>query len=155
MAKILLPVPAELEDDPLPCPKGFDLTTLEVADFVAGFMFGFTGHDDKADMEQCFKDTPEFRTDMCNVYANLVTKDNQKVLEAIQKFMSDLPKFQSYMAGCSGKGTVSADFAVLSNWFKGWKAQGEMKIYSIAYHNLLEHMSEIKADISTMEVQFG
>lgn len=60
LAKLLLPVPAEMEmlDDQLPCPKGFKLTTIELADFVSGFMFGFTGHDDKTDMEKCFKDTP-------------------------------------------------------------------------------------------------
>ena len=102
--RILLPVPtAELEvADQLPCPKGFELTTLEVADFIAGFVYAFTGHDDKAIAEQCWHDTQAFRDDMCDVYANIITKDNQKVLAAIQKFILDLPETHSYMESCLG-----------------------------------------------------
>ena len=48
----------ELETDQLPCPNGFKLTTIMIADLMAGFTFGFTGKNDKADMEKCFHDTP-------------------------------------------------------------------------------------------------
>ena len=55
-------------------------------------MHGYSNaHNDKADMEACFKSTPEFRNDMCDVYNGMLTKDNQKVLAAIQSFMADLP----------------------------------------------------------------
>ena len=84
---------------------------------IAGFMHGFTGHDDKSEMEQCYKDSPEFLADMCDVYANLVTKDNQKVLSAIQKFMGDLPQFHTFMEPCKKIGTIDADFTVVRTWF--------------------------------------
>ena len=93
-------------------------------------MYGFTNHNDKADMEKCFKDTPEFEADMCDVYANLITKDNQKVLIAIQNLVADLPEFHTYMQGCAGFGTVLADWNVVATWFKYWKAQGMMKVYA-------------------------
>ena len=62
-----------------------------MADFIAGFAAGYTGHDDKAILEGCYKDTKEFRADICDIYANIITKDNRKVLAALQKFNSDLP----------------------------------------------------------------
>ena len=36
----------------------FDLTTKEVADYIAGFMYGLTSNNHQAQMETCFKDTP-------------------------------------------------------------------------------------------------
>ena len=36
----------------------FELNTIEVADFLAGFVHGFTGQDHKAYFESCIKDTP-------------------------------------------------------------------------------------------------
>ena len=49
-----------VSDEPQSCPEGFEMSTTIVADFVAGFIQGFTEHDDKADLEKCFADSPEF-----------------------------------------------------------------------------------------------
>ena len=38
----------------------FTLNTTIIADYLAGFMHGFTGHDDKAEMEACFADDDAF-----------------------------------------------------------------------------------------------
>jgi len=54
----------------------FTLNTVETADFLAGFIKGFTGNDHKAEMETCFKDTDAFEMDVCAVVKALETKDN-------------------------------------------------------------------------------
>jgi len=38
------------------------------------------------------------------------------------------------MAGCPSE---AADWATLQGWYKYWKAQGTMKVYSTAYKNAL------------------
>jgi hypothetical protein len=54
LAKLALPVPADYKlGNTVSCGK-FSLNTVEIADFIAGFMAGFTGHDDKTYMETCF-----------------------------------------------------------------------------------------------------
>ena len=42
------------------------------------------------------------------------------------------------------------DWAVVANWFKYWKAQGMMKVYAQAYHNLVPHGKEVKADVAQL-----
>ena len=55
LAKLALPVPADYKlGNTVKCNDSFSLNTTEIADFIAGFMAGFTGHDDKAYMETCF-----------------------------------------------------------------------------------------------------
>ena len=81
-------------------------------------------------MEKCFQDTPQFQADMCDIYSNIITKDNQKVLTAIQKFLSDLPEIKQFMEPCKSLGTINADWEVVATWFKYWKAQGMMKVYA-------------------------
>ena len=73
-----------------------------MADFIAGFASAYTGHDDKAILEGCYKDTPEFRADVCDIYANIITKDNRKVLAALQKFNGELPLIRHFMEPCEG-----------------------------------------------------
>lgn len=57
--------------------------------------------------------------------------------------MSDLPEFNGFMAGCPN---AASDWAVVQNWFKYWKAQGEMHVYSIAYRNLMKNAPTLKSD---------
>jgi hypothetical protein len=52
------------------------MSTVEVADFIGGFMEGFTGHNNKADLETCFHDTDAFEQDICTFVADFRTKDN-------------------------------------------------------------------------------
>ena len=128
----------------------FSLTTTIIADYLAGFFNGFTGHDDKAAMEACFADNDSFETDVCEFVADFRTKDNRKVMEGIQKVLGDLPELNSFMDSCPA--SVQADKDVVSNWFKYWKGQGEMKVYQTAYKNIIGNFDQIKTiakDIST------
>lgn len=146
LAKIALPLPSELGN--ADC-GDFTLSTVEVADFIAGFIDGFTGHDHKAYMETCFKDTDAFETDVCTLVADLKTKDNQKIAEALHQLIStDLPSLNGFMAQCPD---AAADFAVVGNWWKTWKAEGTMKVYSTAYKNVVSNMATIKADVKILE----
>jgi hypothetical protein len=52
------------------------LTTSEVADFLAGFIYGVTGVDNQAYFQTCFHDTPAFEVDVCTAVADFATKDN-------------------------------------------------------------------------------
>jgi len=52
------------------------------------------------------------------------------------------------MAACPD---AQADFAVVGNWFKYWKSQGEMKIYQSAYKNILGNMATLKADAGKID----
>ena len=149
LAKLALPVPSETTVGDVKC-ADFELSTKIIADYLAGFMGGFTGNNNKADMEACFADSPQFETDVCEFVADFRTKENQKVLEGLQKLLGDLPLINSFMSTCPAN--VKADHDVVASWFKYWKSQGEMKVYSTAYRNVVSHMSDIKtlsSDIST------
>ena len=120
----------------------FTLNDTIIADFLAGFFHGFTGNDDKAAMESCYHGTASFESDVCEFVADFRTKDNRKVMEGIQKVLGDLPELNSYMDSCPAE--VKADKDVVSNWFKYWKGQGEMKVYQTAYKNLVGNFDDIK-----------
>ena len=142
IAKIALPVEAvgtELGD--VSC-ADFTLSTTIIADYLAGFMHGFTGHDDKAEMESCFADDDAFETDVCEFVADFRTKDNRKVMEGLQKVLGDLPEIKSFMSTCNAQ--VQADRQVVGDWFRYWKGQGEMKVYQTAYKNVVGNFPEIK-----------
>ena len=82
LAKLALPVPTYEKLGDHNC-GDFSLTTTIIADYLAGFFNGFTGNDDKADMEACFADNDSFETDVCEFVADFRTKDNRKVMEGI------------------------------------------------------------------------
>ena len=129
------------------------MNTLEIADFIAGFMEGFTGNNKKTEIEQCFHDNDPFEQDICDIVADIRTKDNQKIAEAMQKLLkTDIPEFKTFMSACPAD--VQTDFQAVGNWYKFWKAQGEMKVYSTAYKNVVGNMAAIKADVQTLEGYF-
>ena len=140
IAKMALPVQSgELGD--VEC-ADFKLSTTIIADYLAGFMHGFTGHDDKAEMETCFADDDAFETDVCEFVADFRTKDNRKVMEGLQKVLGDLPEIKSFMSTCNDQ--VQADRQVVGDWFRYWKGQGEMKVYQTAYKNVVGNFPQIK-----------
>jgi len=148
LATLALPKPASIGAS-ASC-ADFDLTTTEVADFIAGFIKGFTNNDHKTDLEGCFADTDAFEADICTFVADFRTKDNQKVLEGVHLLLgTDLPQLNGFISKCPA--AVTSDWAIVGNWFKYWKAQGEMKVYSTAYKNIVGNMAEIKTDVKTLE----
>ena len=102
LAKLALPVPtAEMlygfgDTD---C-GDFSVNTTIIADYLAGFMYGFTGNDDKAAMEACFVDNQSFENDVCDFVADFRTKDNRKVMEGLEKVLGDLPELDSFVSSC-------------------------------------------------------
>ena len=149
VARIALPVPKSV--GAVDCYEGFELNTVEVADFLAGFVHGFTGKDHKDYFETCIKDTDSFEKDICDAVADFATKDNQKVLAGVKKVLKDMPDLKGFLDGCPD---AKDDIEVTENWFKYWKGQGEMKVYSTIYKNVVANMSTIKKDADTMEDDF-
>jgi hypothetical protein len=130
----------------------FTINTTVLADYLAGFFNGFTGHDDKAAMETCFHDNDSFETDVCAFVADFRTKENQKVLEGLQKVLGDLPELDSFMSSCPAN--VQADKAVVSDWFKYWKGQGSLKVYQTLYKNVISNMPKIKEFASDIKTKY-
>jgi len=89
---------------------------------------------------------------MCDAANAFATKDNQKVLQGLQKIRADLPLFKQYVSACPAD--VQADFAAVGTWYKSWMAQGEMQIYQNAYKNVLHNMATIKADANTIDADW-
>merc|ERR1712226_1000054 len=77
----------------------------------------------------------------------IATKDNQKILGAIQTILGDLSTINTMLAGCPND---QADFAPAENWFTYWKGQGEMKVYSTAYKNLSANFATVSAQASAL-----
>jgi hypothetical protein len=144
------PIQSELTADPVSC-GDFTLNTVEVADFLAGFVHGFSGHDHKAEFETCFHDTPEFEEDICSIYSAIKTKDNEQIINAVHTILGDMPKIKSYLSACTD---ATADVQVVGDWYRYWKDQGTMKVYQTAYGNVIHNMDTIKADASTMEADY-
>merc|ERR1719464_299690 len=143
LALTVLPSPPTLGESNNTC----GLNQTMIADILAGFVDGFTGHDDKADLESCLAVTDGFEQDMCDVAEAFATKDNQRILGAIQTILGDLSTINTMLAGCPND---QADFVPAENWFKFWKGQGEMKVYSTAYKNLSQNFAQISAQASQL-----
>ena len=62
-----------------------------------------------------------------------------------------MPDLKGFLDGCSD---AKDDIEVTENWFKYWKGQGEMKVYSTIYKNVVANMPTIKKDADTMEDDF-
>merc|ERR1712113_470187 len=91
--------------------EAFDcgLSTKSIADVLAGFTFGFTGHDDRAYLEQCIKDTPQFEADMCAAANAFATKDTQQATAAVHTILADMPFIHTmYVTDCPA---IAADTA--------------------------------------------
>ena len=151
MAKIALPIAGAEQLGDTKC-ADFTLSTTIIADYLAGFMEGFTGNNNKAAMEACFADSPDFETDVCEFVADFRTKDNRKVLEGIQKLLADLPEINSFMDTCPAN--VKADEDVVKGWFNYWKGQGEMKVYQTAYKNVVGNFDQIKTVSKDIETKY-
>jgi len=149
IAKIALPLPASSFGD-VTC-GNFSLTDQGVADYLAGFIAGITGNDHKAYFETCIKPTAAVEQDICTAVADFETKDNQKVLEGVKKILADVPTIKSWLDACSD---AQADIAQLEGWYTYWKGQGEMKVYSTMYKNVVGNMPEIKTDIAALEKDY-
>ena len=65
--------------------------------------------------------------------------------------MSEMPEMKKMLDGCP---KAKSDIDTTEGWYKYWKSQGEMKVYSTAYKNVVNNMSTIKKDASTMEDDF-
>lgn len=149
IAKIALPLPPSYEAS-ITC-GDFSLTTVEVADYLSGFIYGFTGVDHKDYFEKCFQDTQAFEQDVCDAVTDFRTKDNQKVIAGVKKLLGDLPELSGWLAACPD---AKADIATVGTWFKYWKAQGEMKVYGTAYKNVVGNMPTIKTDVAKLETDY-
>jgi len=92
IARTALPTPAlrlgaahEDENEFAPYPTCmYVINSKDDAEFLAGFIESFTGNNHKDEMLSCYKDSDEWRTDICNAVADIATKDNTKVIEGIQ-----------------------------------------------------------------------
>ena len=127
------------------------LNTVEVADFLAGFVYGFTGNNWQSYFETCFKDTPAFETDVCTAVNDFATKENQKVIQGIQLLIGDFPELNQFLAACPN---AAADIATTESWAKYWSNQGTMKLYSTAYKNILKNESTVLADVHTLTADY-
>lgn len=56
VAQLALPLPSLSQ---VQC-ADFPMSTVEIADFIGGFIEGFTGNNHKTELEGCFKDTDAF-----------------------------------------------------------------------------------------------
>merc|ERR1711982_262947 len=90
-------------------------------------------------------DTDAFRADICAAVNDFATKDIQKVL-------ADLPQISAAVSKCPAD--AQADFAVIANWYKFWRGQGEMKVYQTAYKNIVGNMSTLKADADKISNEY-
>ena len=155
LAKLALPLPSEEDMEAMVGDKDcgdFKINTTIIADYLAGFFNGFTGNDDKAAMETCFHDNDGFESDVCEFVADFRTKENQKVLEGLQKVLGDLPEINSFMSSCPAN--VQADKKVISDWFKYWKQQGSLKVYQTLYKNIVGNMADVKKYASDIKDKY-
>ena len=111
VAKLVLPVESALED--IEC----DLNTTEVADFLAGFVYGFTGNNWQSYFETCFKDTPAFEADVCTAVNDFATKENQKIIQGLAIIKNDFSELNQFLAACPN---AAADIATTENWATYW-----------------------------------
>jgi uncharacterized protein (DUF305 family) len=65
--------------------------------------------------------------------------------------LADVPELKTWLDGCPD---AQADIAVMEGWYTYWKAQGEMKVYSTMYKNVVGNMDEIKLDVGQLETAY-
>ena len=58
----------------------FTLSTTQIADFIAGFVAGFSGHNDKYMIEACFMHDQSLEKDICNMVKDFESGDHRSVI---------------------------------------------------------------------------
>ena len=126
----------------------FKLTTTQIADFAAGFVAGFTNHDDKADFESCYKESSTFDKDICTLVTDFASKDTKKIISGAEFILHNLPQLIGDLSACPDN--VQSDIKVTEDWGKSWESKGELRIIHAARKNVKAHMDDIKQEADQM-----
>ena len=129
----------------------FTLNTTEIADFLAGFVAGFTGDDYQTYFESCVQDTQEFESSICTAVNDFMTKDNQKMVQGVQLILQQMPEISIMLGNCP---QANADISTVESWGSYWLNQGTLKVYSTAYKNLVSNISTVTADVKILEADY-
>ena len=95
----------------------FTLNTVEIADFLAGFVAGFTGDDWQTYFESCFQDTDAFEQTICTAVNDFATKDNRMVIEGIHLMLGQMSNIEGFLSACPN---ASADLKTVADWGHYW-----------------------------------
>jgi len=121
-----------------------------VPDFTAGLIFGFTGHDHKAELEGCMTDLQPLADDAMKTLADLKALHFLAVAGDIGNFIWMLP---NAVSSCEKLEELNADLQVMLNWAEILK--NPLKVSKIASKNWLFHGTEIKADVATEQADWA
>ena len=80
---------------------------------------------------------------MCTAVNDIMTKQNQKVIQGINIIKGQMTTLNGFLANCPN---ASAAITTTEGWAKYWSDQPELKVYSTAYKNLTSNMSTVTAD---------
>ena len=131
----------------------FKLTTIQLADFAAGFVDGFTNNDDRTDFESCYKESSTFDKDICNIVADFESKDTKKVIAGAELILHNLPQLIGDLSACPAN--VQSDIKTVEAWGKSWEDKGELRIFHAARKNVKAHMDDIKKDADQMIADYN
>ena len=131
----------------------FKLSTVEIADFAAGFVSGFSGNNDKADFESCYHESATFDTDICTLVTDFESKDTKEIIAGVKLIMKDATKLVGDLSGCPAN--VQTDIKTVGDWATYWEGKPEIRVIAAARKNVKAHMDEIKTDAAQITTDYA
>jgi len=113
-----------------------------VPDYTAGLIFGFTGHDHKAELEGCMTDSEVIAADAQKALQDILAGDFIKSMNAIGDLIWMLP---DAVSSCGELTALMADIDVMLGWAE--QLEDPVKAMKIASKNWFFHGVAIKKDI--------
>ena len=127
--------------------SAYELDAIAIPDFIAGFIFGLTGDNHLAEIEQCYQGGQSVVTDGQAVIADLKgghliqgVKDAKTLADAIKPALSN----------CQN---MDGDIAAIEAWAKGFEDIGHLT--KEVTKNWLLHKKKVKADIAQEETDWA
>ena len=94
---------------------GYKMTADQLDQFTAGYVFGFTGHNDLDQIKTCLKNPDQLETDLSQALTDLHGGTIGDLLHGVEEMGHVMWELPSDLSGCSG-GTIKDDMSEIHKW---------------------------------------
>jgi len=137
-----------------PSPSIFDFEDMAVPDFIAGFIYGFTGDNQLERIEGCFEGSTSMYVNI-RVGIDDITKDGANWIDytdAAFNFGEAALEIPRALASCR---RIGGDIAEIEEWAQIFKPENRTKLIAQVTKHMAFHKNEIIADLAEVKADWA
>ena len=137
---------------PVPVPEIFGLVAKDVADFIAGFIWGFTGNNHLDEIEECFVGSNQLYINIRQALDELQEGGYVHELEAAIDFGQAALAIPEALSSCRG---IRTDLAEIEEWAQIFMPDNRTKLIAVASKNVVLHKKGLTKDLQDAKTDFA